>query len=67
MKHTITTITDARRIVGDMTENYLVPLTEDELETAARALVQFVGGYGGEYDSEGEEFPLEKILGWETA
>lgn len=56
MKTQITTIADARRLVNSWTESFNEQLTNDEVDTVARALVEFIGGYENEYDSETTNF-----------
>lgn len=67
MEHKITTINDAKRIIADWTENYLEPLTDEQVECAARALVEHVGGYGQYLTDDLEDaFDLDKFLGDES-
>ncbi len=63
MIHTITTITDAIRLVSDWTERYIVPPTDEQIHRAAAALVEHLGGWGNDYDSEeSPEFDLDAAL-----
>lgn len=63
MRHKITTIADAIRLVSDWTTGYLERPTEAEIERAARALVAHVGGYGNTYDDDdGSPFDLDAAL-----
>lgn len=63
MTRTITTISDARHLVTSWTERFNEQLTSDEVNTVARALVEFIGGYGNEYDTEAHPHFSHPLLG----
>ena len=63
MKHKITTIKDAERLIRDWTESYLEQPTDETIRHAARALVSYVGGYGNEFDTEENSFDVDEALG----
>jgi len=57
-----TTMNDARRIIYDWVENYVDRngITEEQINRAARALVDHVGGYGVIFDvDDTQDFDLD--------
>lgn len=54
MTRTLTTIRDAEQLVRDWTERYDEQPTDEQVHRAARALVQFLGGYGADAEAEDE-------------
>ncbi len=60
---TITTITDAIRIISSWVERYDVQPSDDQIKSAAAALVEHIGGYGEDLTSElAETFDLDAAL-----
>lgn len=63
MEQKITTMTDAERIIRDMTERYLEEPTDAEVHHAGRRLVGWIGGYGRMLTQElADSFDLDAAL-----
>lgn len=63
MYNTISTISDAVRIVSDWTEGYVKRPSEGQIRSAAIELVDHIGGYGNDLTTElSESFDLDSVL-----
>lgn len=61
---TITTIRDARHLIGNWTERWTQQLTDEETDRAARDLVKHIGGYGHAVTEENAAtFDLDSFQG----